>query len=65
MNEKFKVTCLWQDETVTTEYSGKWHMPALKAGQFALGQGAVFADLEVYRNGKIHKIVPIRRYADG
>lgn len=56
MNETYKVNCLWQDETVTCEYAGKWWTQAFDAGQKALENGAVFADLETLQGDEVTKI---------
>ena len=53
MNVKYKVLVLWADGSDTVEYDGKWLSEAEQAGQEALCNGAIFADLYTYDGDKV------------
>lgn len=46
MNETYKAVCMWQDETVTVEYVGKWFSQAHDACERAMENGAIISELQ-------------------
>lgn len=59
MNETYKTVAMWQDETVTVEYDGKWWTQAHDAGERAMENGALMVELQTVEGGSVVSSVDV------